>query len=552
MAVVQISKIQIRRGQKNVGSGIPQLSSGELGWAIDSQELYVGNGAVSEGAPKVGNTKVLTEHDDLFTLIDTYAYRSNDPYVVTGESATNPVKRTLQDRLDDTVTGRAFGLNGIEGADATVKLQNAIDQLYLNSSSLGTAQSRVILNLEPGIYSLNNTIYLPPHTTIVGAGSDKTIIKKTTAGDIFRTENQLIAGTANKTTRADDSGSSVILQARNIRLEGLTLQSTVAGSQGLVLQSCRDSVFRDVKIQGTWSSGDTIPSDYASDIGIELNSLSGSVETKGNLFENVEVTGFGYGVMSNWDINNNSWDHCKFDGLGYGIVFGIDMVLGAPSTGQSTGPVNNSIAHSEFININYQAIWIHNGTSNSSSHNSFVLVGNDGSSDANGNCSIIKFAKVGNSTHSEYFARTKELSYTPANLTGKIYYPEVETLGSWSWRDEHQITISPGTNVKAIRLPSYKNQNLEVDYTLKSNNYSVSRSGKLDMTIDTSSGDIEWADDYHFAGADGYLESIKFNVGATDEDGDSINDTISISYTSTMPVDDQTTMTFKATSKQSV
>ena len=58
MAVVQISRIQIRRGRKNSGSGLPQLASGELGWAIDSRELYIGNGAVSEGAPAVGNTKV--------------------------------------------------------------------------------------------------------------------------------------------------------------------------------------------------------------------------------------------------------------------------------------------------------------------------------------------------------------------------------------------------------------------------------------------------------------------------------------------------------------
>ena len=48
----------------------------------------------------------------------------------------------------------------------------------------------------------------------------------------------------------------------------------------------------------------------------------------------------------------------------------------------------------------------------------------------------------------------------------------------------------------------------------------------------------------------GYLESIKFTVGATDENGDATNDTISINYTSTMPGDDQTKMTFKATSKQ--
>ena len=132
MAVVQISKIQIRRGQKNQGSGLPQLSSGELGWAIDTQELYVGNGAVSEGAPRVGNTKVLTEHDNLFTLIDTYAYRTNDPYVVTGDSATNPIKRTLQDRLDETVNVKSFGVKG-DGLDYTTKFQQAIDQLYINT-----------------------------------------------------------------------------------------------------------------------------------------------------------------------------------------------------------------------------------------------------------------------------------------------------------------------------------------------------------------------------------------------------------------------------------
>ena len=68
MAVVQISKIQVRRGQKNIGTGLPQLASGEIGWAIDTRELFIGNGAVSEGAPAVGNTKVLTQYDDLFQL----------------------------------------------------------------------------------------------------------------------------------------------------------------------------------------------------------------------------------------------------------------------------------------------------------------------------------------------------------------------------------------------------------------------------------------------------------------------------------------------------
>ena len=81
MAVVSISRIQVRRGRKNQGSGLPQLASGEFGWAIDTQELYIGNGAVSEGAPYVGNTKILTENDNVLEFSRGYEYRSNDAFI---------------------------------------------------------------------------------------------------------------------------------------------------------------------------------------------------------------------------------------------------------------------------------------------------------------------------------------------------------------------------------------------------------------------------------------------------------------------------------------
>ena len=90
MAVVSISRIQIRRGRKNEGSGLPQLASGELGWATDAQELWIGNGAVSEGSPFVGNTKVLSEHDDLFAYAKTYAYASTSNNYQTGVSVNTP------------------------------------------------------------------------------------------------------------------------------------------------------------------------------------------------------------------------------------------------------------------------------------------------------------------------------------------------------------------------------------------------------------------------------------------------------------------------------
>ena len=53
MAIVQISQIKHRRG---TNENLPQLASAELGWSVDTQQLYIGNGTLEEGAPEIGNT----------------------------------------------------------------------------------------------------------------------------------------------------------------------------------------------------------------------------------------------------------------------------------------------------------------------------------------------------------------------------------------------------------------------------------------------------------------------------------------------------------------
>lgn len=60
MAILQISRIQTRRGLKE---DLPTLSSAELGWAIDTRELYIGNGNVSLSPLPGQNTRILTERD---------------------------------------------------------------------------------------------------------------------------------------------------------------------------------------------------------------------------------------------------------------------------------------------------------------------------------------------------------------------------------------------------------------------------------------------------------------------------------------------------------
>jgi len=130
MAVVQISRIQVRRGRSNSGTGIPQLASGEFGWAVDDQALYIGNGSVSEGAPAVGNTRILTENTNIFDLVEQYQYKRSDASYITGEGV--PVQRTLQQRLDDQVSVRSFGALGDGTTDDRDAIQRAIDAVYID------------------------------------------------------------------------------------------------------------------------------------------------------------------------------------------------------------------------------------------------------------------------------------------------------------------------------------------------------------------------------------------------------------------------------------
>ena len=61
MAILEIAKIQVRRGEENV-TGIPQLDPGEFGWAEDTEHLYIGK-RISEGARDDNNSRILTEQD---------------------------------------------------------------------------------------------------------------------------------------------------------------------------------------------------------------------------------------------------------------------------------------------------------------------------------------------------------------------------------------------------------------------------------------------------------------------------------------------------------
>ena len=152
MPIVQISRIHHRRGLK---TDLPQLAAGELGWVVDEQKLFIGNGTVADGAPAVGNTEIMTSGSSAFTTALSYTYKGylgDSTPIVTG--ASGDVSRTLQQVLDDHVSIKAFDAKGDNSTDDTAAIQRALDELYSDSTDQDDTRARRVLFFPAGIYKI--------------------------------------------------------------------------------------------------------------------------------------------------------------------------------------------------------------------------------------------------------------------------------------------------------------------------------------------------------------------------------------------------------------
>ena len=143
MPIVQISRIQHRRGKR---TDLPQLAAGELGWVIDEQRLFIGNGTVSDGAPAVGNTEIITSGSSAFTSALSHTYKG---YLGDSTPITTSQQRTLGDRLDEYVSVKDFGAKGDDSTADVTAIQNAIDEVYIDTDKDDTRARSCLLYTSP-------------------------------------------------------------------------------------------------------------------------------------------------------------------------------------------------------------------------------------------------------------------------------------------------------------------------------------------------------------------------------------------------------------------
>lgn len=543
MAVVQISRIQIRRGQKNQGAGLPQLASGELGWAIDTQEMYIGNGSVAEGAPLVGNTKILTENDNLFDLANSYAYKENIPYIITGSSANNPIRRTLQQRLDDRLSIRSFGVEGDDSTDCTLKFQQAIDQTFINPIDKDLPQSKVILHLEPGVYVISSPIYIPSYVTLKGAGPGKTIIRQITNNPIFQTVNS----DSEPQNPSPLGQTTSVNQNKNLWIESMTLENLYHNT-GILFDATRDSYFSNVEILGPWTIGDSIDAYSGSGYGVNFNALSGAIKNFNIKFSKCLFNGWGVAVLNKWDNEEISFIDCVFKNCGYGVTLGHTMVIDSNvSLGRSIGPTRSSIKNCIFDTIARIGVWIEYGKTNLITGCTFKEVGNEGGGELTPSTPIIKIDRIGNLANNNFFERAGVLNVADETVAVTVpYIPEYD--GIIDVEDNTGYVRSFGqTNVNGVRLcrlPGVKNQSFIIEYQLISQVYDVHRVGSLSINMENRglAPSVSIVDDYNYTGDILYEDYVDFFTSF--DQHNAIYDTVSLYALSNMPSNDTSIFKF--------
>ena len=361
MAIVQVSRITHRKG---LSENLPQLAGAEFGWVIDERKLYIGNGTLSEGAPAVGNTEVLTEFTDILALADGYTYKGDAAgYTAqTGPSASAPISRTLQRKIDDFASVKDFGATGDGVTDDTVAINRALFELFCRETNQEIRRS---LFFPAGTYLVTDTIKVPPFSKLYGEGQNSSIIKLdsgSSASYVMQTADSLQQTGSN----IGDNGA---FAPQDIEIDSMGFQSAKTSSVDVVLvEDAHEMLFNNVSFIGPLLAADLTSA--AADIACVRFESTPALITKSIVFERCRFGNATYAFDADEQINGIFVNNSRFDTFYQAILLGV----GTPVLG---GPVGFAITNNLFDNVKLEAIKIGNVSKNMSGYNIFLDVGNN-------------------------------------------------------------------------------------------------------------------------------------------------------------------------------
>jgi len=538
VAIVQISRITARKGLQE---DLPQpLAGAELGWAVDDRRLFIGNGALEEGAPVVGNTEILTEFSDILSFAGQYTYKGEAAgYTAqTGATPGSPITQSIQSRLDSYAVITDFGAVGDGSTDDTEAINRALYQLYCVQNNTAIRRS---LFFPAGTYIVSDTIKIPPYAKLYGEGADSSIIsfsvQNWTANTAYAqgvlvyyvpttTYYRSIAPVpatgiviSNALYWAAESLPSYVVQTadslqqtgvniatngatppKNIDVSGMAI-FTNQSNDGLLIENAQQCFFDSINIIGpliqtelTTSVDDTLAMDWASTPSLPCQHVN---------FNNCRFSGFTYAINTEQQINGAVISDSQFDTLYQAVVLGG----ASPSNG---GPTGVKMMHNIFDSIYEEGIYINGVSLNASGYNIFYDVGNHFNGSASPASAVITIDAINNISVGDMFQRTTAFSGTYPRI--KIFNSATQTIpasigvdsaaqiqmGSFVRETGTQATLSAGaTDSTLFTVSSAQIKAFQMEYTITVET-SV-RTGTMTIVndADDSAGDgLSYTDDY--------------------------------------------------------
>lgn len=478
MAVVQISKIQVRRGQKNSPSGVPQLSSAEFAWAVDTQELFIGNGSVAEGAPYVGNTKIITEHDNLLELAASYQFA---PDYLTGS-----IPRSLQGKLDETVSVFDFGAINDGVTDNVAAFELAFTQLFRGSDS----KYKKVLLVPNGTYVFSTDLRIPSNAIIQGETQAGVVLDIGDNNIQFITKDGDALGSFNGSNRPS-----------NVEISNLTIQRTTGQ---VVLSGVADSTFKDIVFQGTYRLVDTISSVDAELSALFWDNLDYATRTTNITFSSCKFLSNSVSVKANQTPSGSPsapkfatevvFENCHFMVNYYGAYI-------TSSAGQEH---KWQFIESKFEEIYYHAFKSSNGKNTTFNGSTFKSCGNGDSLSQTPAYPIVFFGeKTGNilincSSDRQQLAATKNVGTLTAPLTSStVAITEVYNGDKVSFIDRVTTELGYQANYTPFGVLSAYNKSYTLRYFLNLGIHS--RTGKLTISVSDDRTNVAITDEYQYS-----------------------------------------------------
>jgi hypothetical protein len=510
MAVVQISKIQIRRGKKNSTTGVPQLSSGELAWAVDSQQLYIGSGSVLDGAPAVGNVEVLTEQTNILSLLGSYKYASGD----TGFPWS--VGRSFQSKLDDTVSVKDFGAYGDGIHDDTAAFQLALEKLFLNTNTVYYKK----LLVPTGRYLIAGNLYIPTNAILVGeCPRGLSPISENSHGSVIVLGTSSTPRTVRFQNKNKDRVGDVTWQSGTMPVNVLISDLTFDTTYGTVdITGLNNSTFDNVTFQGGFTAlGDSITTPAVLFNNAALGTRTNYINFTACKFNHVDI---GVKMTQAQDLETIvKFANCEFTFSGGGVW--------------TEGVANQknfwSFNECQFDQIAREAIWFNSGTGTKVNQCSFIRCGNGINGDAIPYTSVVRFDQNGDNIVSDCsFSRTQALMDVLTASTACV--PEVKNARA-SLSNRLKSTIYNPLGFLTVFSTDLKQ--IEIEYTLVLT--AGTRIGTLSIDVDKTNSVTVINDDYSYTGMNtATMEGFTFNTTFGDyaTPSDTIKETLMLSYTS--------------------